>query len=163
MIAVLERNQSEIVDYANTIGVDPQRVRWEPLYLPVFKDFDERFGTEVKKRIASGNDPGVMRKASNVDGESIRIAASRLFKRREVRKVMIVFSDGQPAANVHRPSLMLDLKNAVKEISAAGIEMVGIGIQDRSVLSYYPKSFVINNVADLATTTIRQLKEILAS
>ncbi|WEU67325.1 DNA polymerase III subunit alpha [Xanthomonas phage JGB6] len=37
--------------------------------------------------------------ANNVDGESVEIAGRRLLQRKESRKIMIVMSDGSPAAD----------------------------------------------------------------
>lgn len=147
--------------YCDTLGVSQNKVRWEPLLMPIFKGFDEKFSIDCKRRIASLQSE--VRLMQNIDGESVRIAAARLFQRREERKVMIVFSDGNPAAHLNAHALHNDMVKAVKEITAAGIETIGIGIQGHSVRAYYPKHFVINKVSELATTTLRQLKEVLAS
>lgn len=154
-------NSPEYKRYCDTLGVSPTKVRWEPLLMPIFKGFDEKFSIDCKRRIASAQ--GEIRLMQNIDGESVRIAAARLYQRREERKVMIVFSDGNPAAHLNQSALHNDMVKAVKEITAAGIETIGIGIEDRSVKAYYPKHFVINRVSELATTTLRQLKEVLAS
>ena len=155
------RDNADYQRYISALGSDQRYVRWEPLNMPIFKGFNEKFGIDNKRRIASAESE--IELANNVDGECVRIAAARLYQRREERKVMIVFSDGHPASFLHPGCLHEDLSKAVKEITAAGIETIGIGICDRSVEHFYPKHFVINKVADLATTTLRQLKEILAS
>ena len=74
---------------------------------------------------------------------------------------MIVFSDGQPAAYSIMGSVQPDLKRAVKEVTAAGIETIGIGIMSNAVSQYYPRSFVINRVDDLTGTMLKELKRLL--
>jgi cobalamin biosynthesis protein CobT len=151
----------EIERYCRTLGVSSHRVRQVPLYVPIFKAFDENFGIEQKRRMASYPEKGLQ--GANVDGESVRIAAHRLMQRRAQRRVMIVFSDGMPASDVAGELLDADLRKTVKELEAAKIETIGIGIQTKSVKQYYPKSFVIKNSEELAGTTLRELKAILTN
>lgn len=99
--------------------------------------------------------------ASNVDGESVEYAAMRLMQRREQRKVMIVFSDGQPAAAGDHSHLEMHLKKVVASCELMGIEMLGIGIMDDSVRDFYPKRVVVRNLEDLPTTVMKELSRIL--
>ena len=98
---------------------------------------------------------------NNVDGESVEIAARRLLSRKENGKVMIVLSDGYPAASGDSGKLNDHLKEVVKESMCAGINVVGIGIQSDSVKSFYPKSVVINDVDELPKTVIQELRHLL--
>lgn len=131
-----------------------------PIHMPIFKEFDERLNPTVRKRFAFGAyaQPG---RGANVDGESLEIAAQRLLKRRERRKVMIVLSDGAPAGGhgVHIPQ---HLRSTVEDLTKKGIDLVGIGIMDSNVKRYYPNSVVLNNVSDLPGQVMTELKRILA-
>ncbi len=53
--------------------------------MPVYKGFDERLTSEVKRRFAAAPNQDFM--GSNVDGESVEMAAWRLLRRKETRKV----------------------------------------------------------------------------
>lgn len=151
----------EVDRYRRTVGAHSTEIRQEPLYMPIFKDFSENFGQDQKKRMAWYPENGEL--VQNIDGECVRIAAARLANQRASRHVMIVFSDGEPAAHVSHVALERDLKKAVKEIEDAGIETIGIGIQSHAVERFYPKNFVIHNSSDLAGATIRELKSLLIS
>ncbi|SCW95755.1 cobaltochelatase CobT-related protein [Ancylobacter rudongensis] len=135
-------------------------VRWDrmlPIVMPVYKEFDERVTPLVKKRIAySMNAQNGLQ--GNIDGESLEYAAMRLIKRREKRKVMLVLSDGQPAGSNHAGP---HLKYVVQNLTKIGIETIGIGIMDRAVERYYPKSVVLNNVSELPNEVMGALKKIL--
>jgi len=99
--------------------------------------------------------------ANNVDGESLMWAARRLAMRKEPKKVMIVLSDGMPAA--HSPLAVLErhLREVVQEINQAGIHTIGIGIQTKAVSLFYPDYIVVNKVEDLQGTVLGQLEKIL--
>jgi hypothetical protein len=129
-----------------------------PIHIPIYKDFDERISPMVKRRIATMaySQVGL---AGNIDGESLEYGAVRLLKRREKRKVMIVLSDGHP---VEARDASAHLKLVVKDLTKIGIEMIGIGIKDNAVRSFYPKHVVLNNLNDLPGQVMNELKAILA-
>lgn len=147
---------------ASAQGLRLERMGWgriEPLYLPVFKPFNGRLDTDSKSRIAHLTErPGWL--SQNVDGECVQIAARRLKQQRAERHVMLVLSDGEPACMSGR-NLEPHLKKVVKESTAAGIEVVGIGIQTHAVTRFYPKHIVLDDIDSLATTAMAQLTKIL--
>lgn len=149
-------NEAMQKEYATTGGVRNWS-RHIPLVMPVFKEFSERVSPQVKQRIAymACARPDMN---SNIDGEAIEIAAVRLLKRREKRKVMIVLSDGQPAGAMNCDR---HLKMVVEDVQKAGVDMIGIGIMDSSVKSFYPKAVVLNDLESLPTQVMSELKEIL--
>jgi cobalamin biosynthesis protein CobT len=53
------------------------------------------------------------------------------------------------------------LRQAVKRLDGAGIEMFGIGIMDSSVSEYYPKYVVLNQLEELPKTVMQQLERLL--
>ncbi|MBP2498413.1 hypothetical protein ABID82_005099 [Methylobacterium sp. PvP062] len=135
--------------------------RYEPIYMPVYKGFDERLTSEIKRRFAAAPHQDFM--GSNVDGESLEYAAYRLLRRKETRKVLLVLSDGNPVADGDVPALRKHLKETVKAVEARGIETVGIGILTDAPRHYFPKFALLNNAADLPKCVMGELKRILLS
>ncbi|UIN38324.1 cobaltochelatase CobT-related protein [Methylobacterium oryzae] len=133
--------------------------RYEPIYMPVYKGFDERLTSEIKRRFAAAPHQDFM--GSNVDGESLEYAAYRLLRRKETRKVLLVLSDGNPVADGDVPALRRHLKDTVKAVEARGIETVGIGILTDAPRHYFPKFALLNNAADLPKCVMGELKRIL--
>lgn len=130
-----------------------------PLYMPIFKRFDESMSADVRKRMADYLDNG--RFFENVDGECVEIAARRLMTQKSTRKVLMVFSDGMPACPGSRFDQETHLKQTVKKIEAAGVETLGVGIQSDAVKRFYGKAVVVNRLEELATTAIRELENLL--
>lgn len=117
--------------------------RITPITNYILKSWDQRLNEDIRRTVAmvpSGY-PGLM--SGNVDGESIDLAGRRLLGQKEKKKVMIVMSDGCPASDGHGGDLVQHLKATVKNLSAAGVEMLGLGLQDNSVKQFYPKSEVV--------------------
>lgn len=137
------------------------KIRWdrvEPIVMPIYKDFEERMSPQVKERFAymMFAQPGLN---GNIDGESLEYAAIRLLKRPEKRKVMLVLSDGQPAGSYKSgPHLSYMVKHLEEDFN---IECIGIGIMDKSVKRFYPKNVVINDVKELPTTVIGEIRKLL--
>ena len=138
-----------------------QAVRIDPLDIWVFKDFDDqlRYAQAAigrMERFAGGN---------NMDGESIAVCASRLVVRREKRRIMMVLSDGSPAGYTVGPraqqGLFQHLEDTVKGLERKQIEVIGIGIEDRSVAQFYPKHVVIDDVSELGGTVMLELGRML--
>jgi cobalamin biosynthesis protein CobT len=133
--------------------------RFEPIYMPIFKGFDERLSPQVKQRFACAPLSSFL--ANNIDGECVEIASNRLLKRRETRKVLIVLSDGAPAAYGDPRAQSRRLKEAVVELERRKVETIGIGIMTGVVRDYYPKHIVLKSASELPTTVMRQLRSIL--
>jgi cobalamin biosynthesis protein CobT len=135
-------------------------VRYEPLYMPILKGYDERLNTEVKRRFAAL--PRHVRLANNVDGECVEIAARRLMTRKEKGKTMIVLSDGFPQARADCRKLASHLKQVVNQVEASGVRVVGLGIQSEAVEKFYKRRVVLNDLKELPTTVMKELKTALA-
>lgn len=136
-------------------GVDYDRI--VPIVMPIYKSFDERITSDVKKRFAymMNAQPGLN---TNIDGESLEYAAERLVKRTEQRKVIIVMSDGMPAgAREAGPHL----KAVVKDLNASGIDTIGIGIMSDAVRRFYERATVLDNLQELPTQVMQELKALL--
>lgn len=133
--------------------------RTESIYMPVIKGYGERIGTETKKRFGWLPHSRVFR--NNIDGESVEKAARRLLARKEVGKFMIVLSDGAPACAGDSRRAAQHLKRVIKDLINTGINVIGIGIQTDAVKDYYPKSIVINDVDELPSRVVHELRNML--
>lgn len=130
-----------------------------PIVMPIYKGFDERINATVRKRIAYAMNAQIGL-AENIDGESLLYAVDRISRQPEKRKVVIVLSDGQPAGcNNVAPHL----RAVTKRIEATNIELIGIGIKDRSVENYYKNHMVINDIDELPGCVMSELRRILMS
>lgn len=133
--------------------------RTESLYMPIVKGFNERMSTDVKQRFGWLPNNRLMR--NNIDGECVEVALRRLMSRKEAGKTMIVLSDGHPACAGDSGRVSQHLKEVVKGAEAAGVNVIGIGIQDEAVKRFYSKHVVIQDVSELPTTVMLQLRKLL--
>lgn len=102
-------------------------------------------------------------RANNLDGYSIRYATEILKHNRAENKLLIVLSDGQPAAHSYYDGVAdtkLAIKNAKKYSNVLGI---AIGNSDTETIHYmYEKDFIhISNVKDLFSGLSRAMQELL--
>lgn len=156
--AKAERAWRDVYDKALESGECWGRV--EPMVMPIFKSFDERLH-EAKPLLAAISET---EGGNNADGDALQAAVNRLKKRHESRKVMLVLSDGEPAAaTINEPRDILDdhLRHVIGQTEASGIRTVGIGIMSHAVKRYYPRHVVVRNLEDLAGTTIDMLAQLL--
>ena len=117
----------------------------------------------------SKNNLGLMLKEGllkeNIDGEAINWAFSRLQKRKEERKILMVISDGAPVDDStlsvnFGDYLEKHLKKTVKFIeSNSDIELLAIGI-GHDVSRYYKKAIKISDVQELGDVMISQLSNL---
>jgi len=112
----------------------------------LIKNFSQRVTADtLLDRMATATDRQM---CNNSDGESILWAYDRLVRRKEKRKVLIVLSDGQPAAG--RGDADSYTKEIVKEIEKHGdISIYGIGIEDRNVKRIYKQWVTIQDSSEL--------------
>ena len=98
----------------------------------------------------------------NIDGEAIAWAYTRLKKRKEERKILMIISDGAPVddstLSVNSGDLLeKHLKKIVKYIENKNdIEILAIGI-GHDVSRYYKKAIKITDVQELGDVMISQL------
>lgn len=132
--------------------------RAEPLMMPILKDWNERATSDqVRSRIGTAQSLPL---SNNVDGECV-LALSRLMApRKEDRKIIIVMSDGQPAAIAR--GLSDHLKHVVQHLEKTmGYDLLGIGIQTDAPSRYYTHSVKIDTVTDLPKVVASALQKIL--
>lgn len=86
----------------------------------------------------------------NPDGESILWAYDRLLKRREKKRLLIVMSDGQPAASRGNTGLSELTLKVIEEIEQQKkVEIYGLGLCSSSVNDFYKDNSVVSNAADI--------------
>jgi cobalamin biosynthesis protein CobT len=135
--------------------------RQSSIYMPILKQFSERMDITVRKRFTMLANFFYHGLRSNIDGESVQLAYRRVMRRRETRKVMIVLSDGYPADTGNNRELAEHLKATVRQIERSGVDVFGIGIQSAAVREFYPKHALLDDIAELPTTVMRQMKDLL--
>ena len=134
--------------------------RSESIYMPILKSFNDRLTTGTKERFGWLPHSNILR--NNIDGECVEIAARRLLARRETGKIMIVLSDGAPACAGDNHALQKHLKSVVKRLERTGkMKIVGIGIQSEAVKNFYDKKMVINDIEELPSVIMKELRHLL--
>jgi cobaltochelatase CobT len=102
----------------------------------------------------------------NVDGEALLWASSRLIKRPEQRKILMVISDGAPVDDSTlstNSTSYLDnhLKQVISEIeNKTELELIAIGI-GHDVTKYYKKAVTIHRAEELGNVMLEQLTDLL--
>jgi cobalamin biosynthesis protein CobT len=74
---------------------------------------------------------------------------------------MMVLSDGMPAGARNRRQEHRYLRESVKRITDAGIEVIGIGINTSAVTQFYPDNIVVRDIDALADVALVALTEVL--
>lgn len=101
-----------------------------PLLHIIVKAFDESM------RTARARFGGIRGVHSNVDGEAVLWAWRRLIVRPEKRKILVVISDGRPAAwngcfekmeHADEVALQTHLRDVIRMATKSGVEVIGIG------------------------------------
>ena len=142
---------------------DPNPWRLNDLLHIVYKDADTPWN-QTKLNLGLVLKDGLLKE--NIDGEALIWASSRLKKRNEKKKILIVISDGAPVDDAtlsSNNSNILDnhLKEVVSEIEKKkAIDIIAIGI-GHDVSKYYSRAFTIDDVEKLGEIIIDNLTEIL--
>lgn len=95
--------------------------------------------------------------ACNNDGETLLWLARRLLQQDAARKLLIVFSDGQPSGGTGDSKAFLQKVTAELE-AHPHLELYGIGIKSDCVKNYYTEYAVINTVESLPGALLGVLK-----
>jgi len=131
--------------------------RMVPLYHAIFKAFEEPW------RGAAPRMGQATCKALTPLGESLLFAGRRLLRRPERRKVLFCLTDGKPVVGAWDEQVTMDHACwAVKRLSAAGIEPVGVGILEECVATIFPRHAVIHKPEELPKSFLKELCSVLA-
>ncbi len=102
----------------------------------VLKDFDERYGHQVLRRIDA-----VRPLVQNRDGAAIRHALHRLSERAARVKLMVMLSDGRPLDDAYQEEYALeDTKAALREAKTGGVHPFCITV-DREARGYLERMY----------------------
>ncbi len=128
----------------------------------IYKSADSQW-RQSKKNLGLMLKEGILKE--NIDGEAIMWAYSRLKKRKEERKILMVISDGAPVddstLSVNSGDyLEKHLKKVVKYVeNKENIEILAIGI-GHDVSRYYNKAIKITDVQELGDVMIGELSNL---
>ncbi len=104
-------------------------VRREKVFVQTIKDFGERFGEKIQRRVAALR-PGFYTRL----GAAIRHASARLAERPAHRQLLLVITDGKPNDLDHYEGRygVEDTRMAVREARALGQKVFGVTIDKRA-------------------------------
>lgn len=132
--------------------------RVEPLLLPILKGWDERANSEIVR--ARCGFITNYRLANNVDGESLLALTHHMTPRKEDRKIIMLLSDGEPAALGYGHAS--HLKEVAKYVEKTlGYDLLGVGIQTSAPAKFYSHSVKIDRASELPETVAVALRRIL--
>jgi len=95
----------------------------------------------------------------NPDGENILWAHDRLVKRKEKKKLMIVMSDGSPAATKSSIGLENFTLKAIREIEASkNVDIYGLGLCSNAVEYFYKSRSIVNNPEDIPSKLLELIE-----
>lgn len=95
----------------------------------------------------------------NPDGENILWAHDRLVKRKEKKKLMIVMSDGSPAASKSSSGLGEFTLKIIREIEASKhVDIYGLGLCSSSVEYFYKAHSVVNDPEDIPSKLLELIE-----
>lgn len=130
-----------------------------------YNRFVERLDLRVYKRFDSDNPSGIACLEcghENPDGEALSWAAERLLSTRARRRILMVLSDGSPATGDGHPAILrTDLHARVDALRARRVGLIGIGILDDAVESFYPVSRVVEHLNALPGAAFAVLSDTL--
>ena len=136
---------------AMRLGLQPahayRTMRCSRLEHRIYKRFDEPY--PLARRRLTGIEP----RHNNWDEEHLLFAYRRLQARPELRKVMIVISDGQPNGDAEHLIAM------VTALESQGCTIIGVGIGAEFVRQVYRRAIVVEDFRQLA----EELLPVLAS
>lgn len=141
---------------AADIGVQPQDLfrrfsRFGNLEIGLIKGF----GDSVK--VALTRLPSIYGTGLTPLGEAMEIGAARLIVRRESRMIMLVLTDGHAGCEGSGLAAHLHAKQIAERVTKAGIELIGVGIQDQSLCAVVADTIVVNEISELPVQLCRLL------
>ncbi|PHM52358.1 cobaltochelatase CobT-related protein [Xenorhabdus hominickii] len=133
--------------------------RHEPLFLPTLKNWNEKANSSVTRaRLGMCIDDIPLR--NNVDGESILALSRHHAGRTEDKQIMLVLSDGAPAAEgAGFESHLVEVADFI--LNKAKIDILAVGIQTSAPSSYYKYHTKVDSVDDLPKTVITAIRNVL--
>lgn len=131
--------------------------RYTSLQLDVYSGFDKSW---KQGSLALVEAPENIRE-NTLDAESVLWGCKQLMNRKEKRKILFVFNDGEPYPGRGR---LADCQQHLKNVVSAAknhVDIITFGIQTDNVKHYYPDHCVINNLDDLVKEPLQRIDSIL--
>ena len=95
----------------------------------------------------------------NPDGENILWAHDRLIRRKEKKKLLVVMSDGSPAASKGSFGIGRFTEKVIREIeNTKVIDIYGLGLCSTAVESYYRAHSVVNNPQEIPSKLLELIE-----
>ncbi len=141
---------------AAEIGLQPHEAfqrftRFGNLVIGLIKRFEDPVKVALKRL------PTIQGTGLTPLGEAMEIGAARLIVRKESRKIMLVLTDGHAGCEGSGQAAHLHAMNASERITKAGIELIGVGIQDQSLCAIVADTIVVNEISELPAQLCRLL------
>jgi cobalamin biosynthesis protein CobT len=127
-------------------------------FIGVVKEYDEQSNDE---KIIENFAKASCFMSANADGDAILWAYNRLKNREQKRKILIVISDGQPAASRHGDCLEWTKKVVAQIEGEKQVEIYAVGIMNDNVKEIYSESVVINRPSELEAAILNLIKRSL--
>ena len=140
------------------IGFSDDVVGTEALPLMyIYKNFSDHKVSYVDLKKFYGMSSGHMH--GNPDAENILWAHERLVQRKEKKKLLIVMSDGSPAATKGGSGIGRYTHEVIREIEASkNVEIYGLGLCSTSVKDYYKSNSVVDEPQDIPAKLIELIE-----
>jgi len=95
----------------------------------------------------------------NPDGENILWVHNRLVKRKEKKKLLIVMSDGSPAATKRYSGLHTFTEKVIKEIEVSKtVDIYGLGLASNAVQHYYKSNSVVHTPTQIPSKLLELIE-----
>ncbi len=117
--------------------------RFANLEIGLIKQFSEPV------RVALSRLPSIKGTGLTPLGEAMQIGAMRLLPRPETRKVMLVLTDGRPGCEGSEEAAMAHTRRVAGMIASAGVELIGVGVQDEALGEIVADTIFVNELKDL--------------
>jgi len=141
---------------ADDLGVDINAVhqrfsRFGNLEIGLVKRFEEPVKVALRRL------PSIKGTGMTPLGEALEIGARRLVVRHELRKIMLVLTDGRAGCEGNCVAAHNHAKHIAGRILAMGIELVGVGIMDTNLCEVVEDTIVVHELQDLPTQLCKLL------
>lgn len=146
----------DIAKAASSAGVTQQEffrryARLANLEIGLIKNFEEPVKAALQRL------PSVRGTGLTPLGEALQIGAARLANRRETRRILLAITDGRPGCEGGGSAALIHAQQITKRIQSAGLELIGVGIQDESLCAIVADTIVVDDINQLPARLCRLL------
>ena len=127
----------------STADIRLRYTRFGNLEIGLIKRFDDTVKVAMRRL------PNIVGTGLTPIGEALEIGARRLAVRSENRKILLILTDGQPCCESGGSAAFTHAIHVARQISNAGIELVGVGIMDSTLRSIVTNTIVVRQIEEL--------------